>query len=248
MNNFDEKDFIIEQFYKVKELGFVRSNRPNNTGIGKTFEDYVGVVENNYEQPDLAGYEIKSHRKESNNYVTLFTKSPSFPRGANKHLRDKFGVEKNGLKVLHTSIFANKSNTFLDTYSFRLINDKSSMKIIIEVRDNTGKLLDNSCGYNYEAISYALETKLSKLFYVKADRKKADDGTELFHFNYAELYSQPSISTFLKLLDEGLIMYDIRIGSYSSGKNYGKPHDHGSGFRILEKNLHLLYDSMEIVK
>jgi hypothetical protein len=42
-------------------------------------------------------------------------------------------------------------------------------------------------------------------------------------------------------------MYDIRIGSYSSGKNYGKPHDHGSGFRIKEHNIIKLYSNIEEV-
>lgn len=32
-----DKDKIIEKFLAVKGLGFVKSNRKNNTGIGKTF-------------------------------------------------------------------------------------------------------------------------------------------------------------------------------------------------------------------
>lgn len=43
-------------------------------------------------------------------------------------------------------------------------------------------------------------------------------------------------------------MYDIRIGSYKSGKNYGKAHDHGSGFRIMESNIHLLFAHNEMVE
>ena len=50
------------------------------------------------------------------------------------------------------------------------------------------------------------------------------------------------------MLDKGLIMYDIRIGSYRSGLNYGKTHDHGSGFRILEKNIWKLYSVHEKVE
>ena len=79
------KKLIIERFKAVKSLGFVESRRSHNTGIGKTFEDYVGVLENNLDTPDLAGFEIKSHRIASQSYVTLFTKSPSFPRGANNY-------------------------------------------------------------------------------------------------------------------------------------------------------------------
>lgn len=35
------REKMIEAFYKVKNLGWVESHRRNNTGIGKTFEDYV---------------------------------------------------------------------------------------------------------------------------------------------------------------------------------------------------------------
>lgn len=65
----ENKDFIISKFKEVKSLEYVPSNRANNTGIGKTFEDYIGVVENNLDEPDLAGFEIKSHRGASCSYV-----------------------------------------------------------------------------------------------------------------------------------------------------------------------------------
>ena len=57
-----------------------------------------------------------------------------------------------------------------------------------------------------------------------------------------------SFTKFLNLIDKGLIMYDIRIGSYKTGKDVGKAHDHGSGFRILEKNLTKLYSTCETVE
>ncbi len=246
-----DKEFIIEQFLKVKALGFVKSRRANNTGIGKTFEDYMGVVENNIDKPDLAGYEIKTHMEDVGSYVTIFTKSPSFPKGANAYLKDKFGepYEDNPqLKRLHTSMFASKGNTYLGRYSFRLVNDNREGRVYIAVYSlQTGDLLDNSCGYTYNDLQKVLNQKLNDLFYVKADRRYDDDGTEMFHFNYAEIYGNPSLELFLKMLNEGLIMYDIRIGSYQSGDNYGKPHDHGSGFRILDTNLHLLYADRETI-
>ena len=158
------REFIIKQFKKVKKLGFVPSNRKNNTGIGKTFEDYVGVVENNIGDPDLAGYEIKSHRELAQSYITLFTKSPSFIKGANAYLKDKFGTpyeENPNLKRLHTSMFANKTNTYAGKYAFKLINDKAKKKIFIAVYSlKTKKLLDSSCGYFYDDIEKVLTKKL----------------------------------------------------------------------------------------
>ena len=246
----NDKEFIIQEYKKVKELGWVKSNRKNNTGIGKTFEDYIGVVENNLEEPDLAGFEIKSHRAEASSYVTLFTKAPNFPSKANAYLNSRFGTpyeENPNLNKLHTSMFANKYNTYEGKYSFRLINDKRREEIRIGVYDiNTHVLIDDRAGYTYESLSSILRKKLKNLFYVSAQRRY-NGGHEEFYFNHAEIYTEPSIEKFVELIDNGLIMYDIRIGSYQSGKNYGKLHDHGSGFRILEGNIHLLYSDKETV-
>lgn len=246
------KEFIIQQFLKVKDKGFVPSKRANNTGIGKTFEDYVGVVENNKDEPDLAGYEIKSHRESAQSYITLFTKKPSFPKSANSHLKEEFGTpyeDDPKLKKLHTSMFANRANTYAGKYAFKLSNNKTKRQILISVYSlKTGKLIDKSCGYSYDDLEKVISKKLKNLFYVSAETKKDKSGKELFHFNKADIYETPSFRKFLNLLEKGLIMYDIRIGSYKSGKSYGKAHDHGSGFRILEKNLHKLYEKHEKVE
>lgn len=246
----DNKSFIIGEYQKVKELGFVKSNRKNNTGIGKTFEDYIGVVENNLEEPDLAGFEIKSHRSEASSYITLFTKSPNFPSKANAYLNSRFGTpyEDNPLlNKLHTSMFATRFNTYNGRYSFKLINDRTLRVIKIGVYDiNTHQLIDDRVGYTYESLDSILKKKLKNLFYVSAERKY-ENGAEWFYFNHAEIYTNPSLDNLLDLIDKGLIMYDIRIGSYQSGTKYGMPHDHGSGFRILENNLYLLYGTKEIV-
>ncbi|MBO5186818.1 MAG: MvaI/BcnI restriction endonuclease family protein [Prevotella sp.] len=245
-----DKDRIIERFHQIKDLGFVKSNRKNNTGIGKTFEDYMGVVENNLDKPYLFGFEIKSHREETNSYITLFTKSPNFPQRANAWLNLNYGIpyeENPQLHKLHTSMFADKYNTFNEQYSFRLINDTTNNLLRIGIFDiNTKKLINADAGYTYKCIETVLRNKLHNLFYVSANRKYIDND-EYFHFNMAEIFSNPTIERFLKLVDAGKIMYDIRIGSYKSGANYGKPHDHGSGFRILEPNLKLLFQNREEV-
>ena len=122
-------NLIIERFKAVENMGFVPSHRKHNTGIGKTFEDYVGVVENNLDEPDLYGFEIKSHRVMASSYVTLFTKSPSFPKRANVYLKDKYGKEYEDnpdLKKIHASMFGNKYSLVYDKYNFKLINDREN--------------------------------------------------------------------------------------------------------------------------
>lgn len=247
------KEKIIESFKKVAGLGFVESNRSHNTGIGKTFEDYLGVVENNDRLPDFEGYEVKTKRETSNSFSTLFTKSPSHPAGVNSYLRDTYGSpypENPRMKRLHTSMFAHHGNTCNGTYSFRLVNDRGARKVKIAVSSlSDGRLIDDSVFYTYEDLDFALKNKLKNLFFVFAACKNDEEsGKELFHFASAEIYETPSLENFLTLLDEGKIMYDIRIGSYKSGRNIGKPHDHGSGFRIRPVELVELYAHKEIVE
>ncbi len=245
------KELIIERFRQVEKLGFVPSNRRHNTGIGKTFEDYIGVVENNIDEPDLFGFEVKSHRELATSYVTLFTKAPVFPQKANAYLKDRYGVsdpQNADLKKLHVSMFASKYTLAYGTYNFRLINDRDNAVIRIGVFDPmNNRLIDMSAGYTYKSLEEILKKKLKNLFYVNAETTLIDM-KEHFHFNRAEIFTNPTLEQFLKLIDEGVIMYDIRIGSYRSGRNYGKAHDHGSGFRILERNIHLLFENHESIR
>lgn len=71
---------------------------------------------------------------------------------------------------------------------------------------------------------------------------KIEKGEEYFHYTKAKIYLKSSLSKLLQLIDDGKLMVDIRIGSYKSGKNKGKPHDHGTGFRIKPVDLDSLYE------
>ena len=78
------------------------------------------------------------------------------------------------------------------------------------------------------------------MFFVSASSEKSD-GIEYFHFNSAKVFLDFDFDKFLTALEKGYIMFDIRIGSYKSGKNFGKPHDHGSSFRVKRENIEQLY-------
>ena len=80
------------------------------------------------------------------------------------------------------------------------------------------------------------------LLYVKAD-SRGSGKKEQFHFNEAWLMSGFDFDNFIKLLKEGKILVDIRIGQYSDGR----PHDHGTGFRVFPDNLDLCFSKREKV-
>lgn len=240
----DDLNLFIDDFVKARNQGFVPSRRKSNTGIGKTFEDIMGVIENNDSKPDLHGFELKSQRNLSASYVTLFTKAPTMPKSANTHLRESYGsldAKHNDIRVLHTSIFNNRFNNHISGSSFSLSINYQEERIYILVKGNDGSL-DSTVYYSFDNLRKAL-SKIENLAFVTADTEVID-GIENFHFKQATIfYDFISFENFLKLLEEGLIMYDIRIGAYKTGLKKGRTHDHGSGFRIKRENMKLLYST-----
>ena len=219
-----DENLIVEKFREIKELGFVKSKRPYSTGIGKTFEDYLGVTENNEIGPDFAGFEVVSKRTQTSTFLSLFTKSPSHPRSVNTILLERYGEEYEGypgMRKLHTSVFAGKFNTYRNAYGFRIVNDTQGKKIVLEVSSLPEmEVIDSSVYWTYYDLEQCLLTKLKALFFVYADSDMRD-GTEYFHYTQADIYLDPSLENLLKLIDRGRLMIDIRIGSYKTGKMKG---------------------------
>ena len=87
-------EILKKKFKEIKELGYIECKRENNRdgGIGNTLEDLLGINENNKNDPDIFGFEIKSLRDFNSSYITLFSKSPSFPKNANTFLRETYGI------------------------------------------------------------------------------------------------------------------------------------------------------------
>jgi len=234
------------EFERIKNLGFVKSNRINNKdgGIGNTFEDYLGVSENNLRDPDFEGFEVKTQRQITSSYITLFSKSPSFPKGANAILKEKFGEVRDenfpDLKKLYASIFGNKWSEVYGKHLMKLEVDYNNEKLFLNTKSNDVEF--NEVYWNFSELGRGLN-KLNKLFVVSAEQKTINNIPH-FHYNKGMVFLDVDFDKFLKILISGLIQFDIRIGVHKSGKNYGKPHDHGSGFRIKKESLGQLYKNI----
>jgi len=237
---------IVAEFNRIKNLGFIKSNRLGNTGIGKTFEDYLGVKENNLKDPDLEGFEVKSKRTLSNSLTTLITQSPTSPRGVNAILREKFGYEVEGLnhKELRTTPNYGRYNNCKDSFGFKLEINEQCERLELHVKNlKTGNDEMNNIYWSLDNLKDAVNAKLTNLFLVKALKRDLDDG-EYFHYTEATVYfGGGDFDKFLSFIKDGKIKVDIRLGSYENGE----PHDHGTAFRIMAKNLSELYcETVEI--
>jgi len=226
---------LIKGLKSIKKMGYIKTHRAGTTGVGKTLEDLLGIEENNIPGPNAAMIELKSARKNTSSMLTLFTKSP-LPRKANSILLQRFGYKSacgNERKELHTTV---------NVIDFNRLRGKPAFKLAIQSgRINLINVQSEVLGYwDKETLQKYFERKLPKLLYVKADARGRGSDEE-FWFNEAWLLSGFNFDNFLKLLKGRTILVDIRIGQYPNGR----PHDHGTGFRILPAKLDLCFKHRE---
>ena len=228
---------------EIKNKGYIPATRKGNTAIGKTLEDCLDKEEDNKPEADFHDIEIKGKRKGSKSPVTLFTKSPTFPEQANSILKDNYGVKKDNdsEKKIHTTVKATKFNSFKGKNGFKLEVDRENERINILVKDiKTDTIVEKNIGYDFKNLKQIFEDKIKNLAVVSAATKKTPEG-EMFHFQDGDIYSGANFDKFLKLVEEGKIQTDKRIGEYSDGRT----HDHGTAFRIKPENIKDMYDSHE---
>jgi len=223
----DYNEFVLK-LKEIKELGWVKTHRRGNTGIGKTLEDLLGINENNIPGPDACGnIELKATRKPTISMLTLFTKTPQ-PTSINSKLLRWFGYitpNSHNRPILHTTISGSNYNSLRGHPGFIIKHDLTKINL---VHNKQGVV----AYWERNHLKEVFERKLPQLMYVLADYKGSGEFEE-FYFNEAYLLKGFSFEDFSKLLEEGKIYIDIRIGQYPDGST----HDHGTAFRVKQDEL-----------
>ena len=67
------------KFNKIKKMGWIKTIRNGNCGVGATLEKLLCIEENSLEIPDFDGIEIKARRMYSKSYITMFSSTPTGP-------------------------------------------------------------------------------------------------------------------------------------------------------------------------
>jgi len=245
--NYEE---FISRMKEIKEMRFVQSHRKGPTGIGKTLEDLLGITENNIAGPDFSIYELKSARKDSVSMLTLFTKAPR-PHGANKNLLVAFGYRQRKKPVGYRQ--ETLTGKPIDESKIP-VEDKELHVTVDSIKPNSVGLklvvgedkitIENPKGveayYDEDTLKKTFQKRYHKLIYVLAETKR-EKRKEYFLYNEAYLLDGFSFKNFAKLIKEGKMKVDIRIGHYPNGRL----HDHGTGFRILPKYLPDCFEKIE---
>jgi hypothetical protein len=170
--------------------------------------------------------------------LTMLTRAPQ-PARANTYLRLKYGysssVYDNDEKVLHSTLTAQRFVPIQSTgFKLKIVCDDNKISIASEegIED---------IYWDRENLRKAFNKKYKgKFVFAKAD-SRGTGADEEFHFIEAYEVSGFDYDAMIELLLQGKILVDLRIGQYHQGKNKGKTHDHGTGFRIRECDEDLLF-------
>jgi hypothetical protein len=250
--NYEE---FLKRMKEIKEMGYVRSHRKGDTGIGKTLEDLLGITENNIAGPDFDIYELKSGRKDSISMLTLFTKTP-MPKGAIKNLLGAYGYRQRIVRSQDASQkklgdYIKLKETMpeeipIEEKELHITVDaakKNSLGLILRIIDDRIHVVDGKnveAYYEESVLKEAFEKKYSRLIYVLAASKK-ENGEEYLWFDEAYRLAGFSFGRFSELVKKAIIKLDLRVGHYSDGRL----HDHGTGFRVLPKYLPECFEKIE---
>jgi hypothetical protein len=222
---------LKKKLKEIKGLGFVKSHRVGDTGIGKTLEDLLEIKENNIPLPDIGEVaELKAYRKSALSMLTLFTLEP-LPKGGDRDrmLLDNFGYSRrqNGRpKELHSTL----SNKRFNNQGLKLKVEKDKVRVV-----GRGKKLN--IFWPMEDLEKKFEAKLPALVYVLAEAK-IKNSNEFFHFNEAYFLEGFDFEHFKKMVKKDAIVADFRMYYRPNGS----VRNHGTGFRV---KINQLYNCFE---
>ena len=251
------KELLIEELRAIRDKGWTLSQRKGNHGaIGNTLEDLLGIEENNLPLPNAAEWELKTTNKHANSLITLFHMEPS-PRAMrfvpsvllpfygwpHKEAGKRYGSEEKSFRqTIRTTLTSDRGfSVYVDYNNLRVevtFNidrvDQKHRAWLDGIINSNNKVLEHRPYWGFDDIYHKLGAKLHNCFFILASEKREDGN---IYFLYDEIYMLKNLSRekFIQAIEQGLIYidFDARTG-----------HNHGTKFRIREKDIYNLYEDV----
>ncbi|OEG69227.1 hypothetical protein ATZ36_10700 [Candidatus Endomicrobiellum trichonymphae] len=216
------------KFIKLKENGYIPSKRNGPTGIGYTLESSLGILENNNAKPDIEGAELKAHRTQKKALITLFTFNNKVWKMSPLEAIKKYGsLDANGRKGLYytMSLKPNSAGLFLEV-----------TKTAISVRHTSGEIV---ALWSLQSLADRFIQKIPSLIFISANTEERA-GKEYFYFYRAQLMKGTSPELLENQFKEENILVDLRLHDKGTSAR-----NHGTGFRVYEHKMPLLFKSIK---
>lgn len=232
--DFRNLEELKQKLRDISEKGFIKSHRLNNTGIGKTLEDEMGITENNLPEGDFRLgnkiVELKAQRIDAGTPVTLSTKEPEWKLNKYEVIRKTGYSDKKGRQAL---------KIILSTKGFNPRGYKLEVRGFFNKRIAiVHKALGEVCFFDIKRLVKIIKDKLGKnMLLVLADVKKKGN-KEYFNYKDAMYFSGFKEGAFKQMIKDGRIIWEFRLHL----KSETAIRDHGSGFRTNRRNISNLYE------
>jgi len=204
---------------KLKQRGWIPSERTGDTGIGKTIEECLGIRENNLGEPDCLyrglPVELKARRARTRSMITLFTLEPGTRRLNDVQLMQTYGYkDSKGRRALKITLTPND----FTPQGLKLETDAQSISIV----DRNGNK-----PWVWSVSDIGL--KLHNLCIINAESRR-EKGKEHFMVQTAVLARDLDEKSFFCLVQKGVVRIDLRMHIKATGAS----RNHGTAFRLLD--------------
>lgn len=230
---------FLEKFDVLSAKGFVPTLRRGSTGVGYTLETMLGIEENNSPGGDFMGMELKAFRDDDlamndSEKMNLFLKEPKWTDGLKSadRVRNYGYVDDNGRKALYSTV---KIDPNSHKFAFKVEDDRSKVWMTFDDK--------RIAFWTREILAKRLLEKHTETVFVSA-HTRGKGNSEEFHYFGVTWVREPSVDEFIKLLEAGEVMLELRMHL----KESGSVRNHGSCFRIKQNRIKDLFSVSKQVR
>lgn len=235
-------EFEIE-FSKIKNK-WHKTTKPNNIngGQGNTLENLLGIKENNISAPDLGKIELKtiniSDGSSKSRLISLFTfNSKVWKMDQLEAIRRYGSLNKDGRMGMYYTLTTVPNSKGL----FIWLDDDR-----IQVRNIDGTII---LDYSISTLVERFNKKIGDLILIYSERK-GENGTYYYKYLRGIYYRGETTENMIRqLFKQNIIKIDLRLYPRKKKEsNKESSRNHGTGFRIQEKDIIKLYRSSKEIK
>lgn len=218
------------KYSHIKARGFIKSHRDGNTGVGHTFEQELGLQENNIAGPDIDGNELKTARRGKGGRQTLLNKEGEWVVSQRDYIKT-YGFQ-------HTKYRDEKSAQFTITLK------PNKHGLYIKTTDDYVAVMHDDTvivKWSWDLVITEFANKFPACIKVIADVENRD-GVEYFHYNEAIRYVNGDVNRVRTAIENGDVIIETRMYSFGLLKS-GKIgiRNRGTAFRVSHAKMESLF-------
>jgi len=218
---------LLDHFDRVSSMGWIRSMRSGDTGIGYTFETLIGLKENNDKSADYKGIEIKCKKTKisgtGSGKINLFQQAPVWAKKetAIERIKRIGKLEDDGHYSCYSQITTTPNNLEL---ALKPNHEKNQIDLI--------KAFEFLGHWPNDVLDARLQEKHNRTIFIKADVKASTEGQQ---FRYKEVVycERPSIEKFIELVQTRQLVFEFLM----SEKPRAKVRNHGYPWRLVNEDI-----------